>query len=146
MPPKSSLLVACLAGWMYAAVSCAALPFLHALPQLKGIGQMAPLIAALAVGALVAVPLSLLASRLSGFAAPGSDKNIWGALTAREAMLYGIVTWGAPVGLMFVVNEFLLSSNPVAAIPQVILWPASGMAFGLLMRWQAQRRGAGQNA
>jgi len=146
MSQKSSMLVACLGSWMYAAVSCASLPFLHAVPQLKSIGPMAPLIAALIIGALVGVPLSMVVRRLSGFSSPRSDKNTWGALTAREAVLYGIIAWGIPVGLMFVVNEFLQNSKPFAVVSMVVVWPASGIAFGLLARWQAQRRSGSQNA
>ncbi len=75
MSQKSSMLVACLGVWMYAAVSCAALPFLFAVPQLKAVGSMAPLIAALVIGALVGVPLSIVVRRLSGFSAP--KENVW---------------------------------------------------------------------
>jgi len=144
MSQKSSMLIACLGSWMYAAVTCAALPFLHALPQLNSIGPMAPLIAALVIGALVGVPLSIVVRRLSGFSAP--EKNVWGALTVREAVLYGIIAWGMPIGLMFVVNEFLQSSDPLAVVSAAIIWPVSGVAFGLLARWQAQRRSGSQNA
>jgi len=144
MSQKSSMLIACLGSWMYAAVTCAALPFLHALPQLNGIGPMAPLIAALVIGALVGVPLSIVVRRLSGFSAP--EKNVWGALTVREAVLYGIIAWGMPIGLMFVVNEFLQNSDPFAVVTAAIIWPLSGVAFGLLARWQAQRRSGSQNA
>lgn len=144
MAPKSSMLVASLSVWMYAAIACAALPFFYALPQLKDLGSMAPLIAALVVGALVSVPLSLVVRRMSGFDAP--DKNLWGAFSAREAMFFGVVCWGMPVGLMFVVNEFLEHSNPFALVSAVIVWPTAGVAFGLLARWLAQRRVAGQVA
>jgi len=141
MSQKPNMLIACLGIWMYAAVSCAALPFLHALPQLKSIGPMAPLIAALIIGALVGVPLSIVVRRLSGFSSPRSEKNVWAALTAREAVLYGIITWGVPLGLMFVVNDFLASSDP-----ELIIWPATGIVFGLMLRWQARRRIDNQNA
>jgi hypothetical protein len=146
MPPKSSMLVACLGIWMYAAVSCAALPFLYAVPQLKSMGPMAPLIAALVIGALVGVPLSIVVRRLSGFSSPSSEKNIWATLTAREAMIYGIISWGVPLGLMFVVNDFLATSDPSVAVPQLIIWPVTGIAFGLMLRWQARRRIDRQNA
>jgi len=146
MSQKPSMVIACLGIWMYAAVSCAALPFLHALPQLKSIGPMAPLIAALIIGALVGVPLSIVVRRLSGFGSPRSEKNVWAALTAREAVLYGIICWGVPLGLMFVVNDFLVSSDLFVAVPQLVIWPVTGIAFGLLARWLAQRRIASQNA
>ncbi len=51
-----------------------------------------------------------------------------------------------PVGLMFAVNEFLEYSSPFAIVSAIIIWPVSGIAFGLLARWQAQRRGGSQNA
>jgi len=129
---------------MYAAVSCAALPFLFAVPQLKTIGSMAPLIAALIIGALVGVPLSIVVRRLSGFSAP--KRNVWAMLTAREAVFFGIICWGVPLGLMFVVNDFLASSDPFVAVPHLIIWPVSGVAFGLLARWQAQRRSGSEMA
>ena len=140
MPPKSSLLVATLSAWMYAAISCAALPFLYVVPQLKAMGGMAPLIAALVVGALVAIPLSIFVRRMSGFSAP--EKNVWAMLTAREAAIFGVVSWGIPVGLMFMVNEFLERSDPFAVVPALVIWPVGGVAFGLLTRWLAQRRDA----
>lgn len=138
MPPKASLLVASMSAWMYAAVSCAALPFCYAVPQLMTAGGMAPLIAALVVGALVSVPLSIVMRRLSGFATP--EKNVWATLTTREAIVFGVVSWGVPVGLMFVVNEFLERADPIAVVPAVITWPLADIAFGLLSRWLAQRR------
>ncbi len=144
MPPKSNMLVASLSIWMYAAITCAALPFLYAVPQLKTVGSMAPLIAALIVGALVGVPLSILVRRLSGFSAP--QGNVWAMLTAREAVFFGIMCWGIPLGLMFAVNEFLEHSDPFAVVTSAIVWPASGVAFGLLARWRGQRRSGGEMA
>lgn len=146
MTTKSNMLVVSLSTWMYAATSCAVLPFLHALPQLKSIGSMAPLVAALVVGALAGIPLSILVRRLSGVDSPRSEANAWATLTAGEAALFGIITWGLPVGLMFVVNEFLQSSNPFVAVPGFIIWPASGTMFGLIARWQAMRRSGNQHA
>ncbi len=145
MSQKPSILIACLGIWMYAAVTCAALPFLHALPQLKSIGSMAPLIAALVLGALVGVPLSIVVRRMSGFSSPRTDKNVWAALTALEAALYGIIAWGMPLGLMFIVNDFLGSPDIFAAVPELIIWLATGIAFGLMLRWQSKRR-VGQDA
>lgn len=75
MTTKSNMLVVSLSTWMYAATSCAVLPFLHALPQLKSIGSMAPLVAALVVGALAGIPLSILVRRLSGVNSPRSEAN-----------------------------------------------------------------------
>jgi hypothetical protein len=144
MSPKSSMLVVSLSIWMYAAITCAALPFFYAVPQLKSVGSMAPLIAALIVGALVSVPLSLAVRRLSGFNTP--QKNVWATLTAREAVFFGIMCWGLPLGLMFALNEFLETSNPFTIVASVVVWPASGVAFGLLARWLGQRRGVGETA
>lgn len=138
MPQKPSMLIACLGSWMYAAVSCAALPLLHALPELKSMGAMAPLIAALVIGALVGVPLSIAARRLSGFGAPGKDA--WAVLKKREAVFFGIVSWGVPLGLMFAVNDFLEHSDRFALVTGSIIWPVSGIAFGLLARRLALRR------
>jgi hypothetical protein len=92
---------------MYAAISCAALPSLNALSNLKSVGSFAPLFAALIVGALVGVPLSIAVHRLCGLSSSKNETNVWGILTAREAALFGIISWGVPVGLMFIVNEFL---------------------------------------
>jgi len=144
MSLKSNMLVASLSIWMYAAVMCAALPFLYAVPQLKTVGSMAPLIAALIVGALVSVPLSIAVHRMSGFDAPKG--NVWAMLTAREAVFFGIMCWGLPLGLMFALNEFLETSNPFTVVTSVIVWPASGIAFGLLARWLGRRRGASETA
>jgi hypothetical protein len=127
-------------------VACAALPFLYALPQVKGIGSMAPLIAALLLGGLVGVPLSIAARRLSGFGSPRNDKNVWAALTALQAALYGVISWGAPLGLMFVVNDFLKSQDLYAAGPELLVWLTTGIAFGLMLRWQGKRRLARENA
>ena len=144
MSPKSSMLVASLSIWMYAAITCAALPFLYAVPQLKALGSMAPLIAALIVGALVGVPLSNVVCRMTGFNT--RQKNVWAMLTAREAVVFGIICWGIPLGLMFAVNEFLKSSDAGAVVTSAVIWPVSGVAFGLLARWLGQRRGVSETA
>jgi hypothetical protein len=146
MSPKSTMLVVCLSTWMYAAISCAALPILHALPTLKSIGSFVPLFAALVAGALIGVPMSITVHRLCGLSSSKSEKNVWGDLTTREAAIFGIVCWGVPVGLMFVVHEFLQSSDPFVAVSGFIIWPASGVAFGLIMRWLARRRSGSQVA
>lgn len=139
MPQRPSMIIACLGSWMYAAVSCAALPFLHASADLKSMGAMAPLIAALVIGALVGVPLSIAVRCVSGFGAP--DKDAWASLNKREAVFFGIVSWGIPLGLMFAVNDFLEHSSRLALVTGGIIWPVSGIAFGLLARQLAQRRG-----
>lgn len=138
MSPKASMLVAGLGAWMYAATACAALPFLYAIPQLKGAGSMAPLIAALSLGAVVCIPLSISARRMSGLPAP--EKNMWAMLTAGEAVFFGVICWGMPLGLMFATDEFLQSADAFAVVPEAITWLLTGVAFGLVARWQAQRR------
>jgi len=54
--------------------------------------------------------------------------------------------WSLPLGLMFALNEFLETSNPFTIVASVVVWPASGVAFGLLARWLGQRRGVGETA
>lgn len=137
MQPKSEMLSATLTTWMFAALSCAALPFLHAVPSLQTAGQFVPLIVALVIGAAVSVPLSLAARRLFDLGSP--VKNAWGSLTPREAALSGVLCWGVPVGLVLVLNEFLGSSDLFVAIPGLVIWPLAGIAFGLAMRWMARR-------
>src|SRR5262245_26433434 len=139
MNPKSAILSAIVSAWMFAAVSCAALPFVHAVPSLKGgTGNFTPLLAAIAIGAAASIPLGLVVGRLCDLGAPA--KNAWGAFTQREAALSGIIVWGMPLGLMFAVNEFLVSSQFVVLVPACIIWPLTGIAFGLLMRSLARRR------
>jgi hypothetical protein len=121
--------------WMMAAVMCAALPFLHAAPGLQTtewFGGFLPLFIALIIGIAAGVSLTAAARRLCGFS--GSWRFSWGSLTAGSAALAGIIVWGLPVGLMWVVDEFLRSRNWTALIG-VVIWPLAGAAFGLVMRW-----------
>jgi hypothetical protein len=121
--------------WMMAAVMCAALPFLHAAPGLQTtewFGGFLPLFIALIIGIAAGVSLTAAARRLCGFT--GSWRFSWGSLTAGSAALAGIIVWGLPVGLMWVVDEFLRSRNWTALIG-VVIWPLAGAAFGLVMRW-----------
>lgn len=127
--------------WMLAAVSCAALPFLHAMPRLQAAGHVAPLLGALAIGVAAGIPLSLASRHLCGLGA--STRNVWG-VTKREAALFGVLGWGVPVGLVFALHEFLTSASAIVAIPSVVIWPLGGIVFGLAMRWFA-RRGQGEN-
>lgn len=139
MHPKSEMLSAVTTLWILAALSCTALPFLHAVPWLREASPFAPLIAALAVGFAVGLPVSFAVRRLCGV---GSPRVSWGLLAPREAALFGIFTWGVPFGLIFVLNEFLGSSDLFVAIPGIVLWPLAGIAFGLTMRWFSQRASA----
>jgi len=138
MNPKSAMLSAILSAWMFAAVSCAAMPFVHAVPSLKGgTGNFRPLLAAIVIGAAASVPLSFVVRRLCDLGAP--TKNAWGSFAPREAAFFGIIGWGIPLGLMFAVNEFLASSQFTVLVPAFIIWPLAGIAFGLLMRWMVRR-------
>lgn len=138
MSEKSQMIVVSLGAWIFAALSIALLPVANAVPVLKSAGGSVPVIAALSVGALIGVPLAVLMRRLCGFEAP--DKNVWGVLSKREAKIFGVISWGLPVGLIFVLNEFLQSRDPFAIVPALIIWPITGMAFGAMMRWLAIRR------
>jgi hypothetical protein len=137
MSPKSVMLSVIVSVWMLAAVSAGALPFVHAIPWLKAAGNFMPLLAALAIGVAVSVPLSLAARRLCDLGKP--QKISW-RFSRQEAVLFGIIGWGLPVGLLFAENEFLASSNFFVLISAITVWPLAGMAFGLLARWSAQRR------
>lgn len=138
MNPKSAMLSAIVSTWMFAATSCTALPFVYAVPSLRGgTGNIIPLLAAMVIGAAVSVPLSLVVRRLCDLAAP--TKSTWGSFGQREAAFFGIIAWGLPLGLMFAVNEFLASSRFSVLAPAFIIWPLAGIAFGLVMRWLARR-------
>jgi hypothetical protein len=141
MHPKSELFSAILTTWILSAVSCASLPFMHALPTLHAAGHSVPLIGALVLGAAVSVPLSFAVRRHFDLGSP--VKNAWGSIAPREAALIGAFSWGVPLGLIFVVNQFLDTSDPFVAIPGLIIWPLAGLAFGLTMRWLAQRNARG---
>jgi hypothetical protein len=146
MSPKTNMLVAGTTIWMYAALTCAALPVVYAVPQLKSIGPMAPFVAALIAGALVGVPLSIAARRLCCFGSSKIKKTFWATFTAREAMLFGIIYWGVPVGLIFTIYEFLQSQNPFGVAMAVVVWPLAGAAFGLIMRLLRQWHDGSQTA
>ena len=136
MAPKSRMLLAMTTTWMLAAVTCAALPFLYAVPQLKSMGQYMPLIVALVVGAAAAFPLSFVARRLCDLGS--SPKISWASFSAGQAGAFGVIGWGVPMGLMFAVNEFMKASELWVVIPAVVIWPVAGVAFGLTMRWFAR--------
>lgn len=137
MHPKSDIVLAALAIWMVAAVSCAAMPVLHAVSSLKEAGTHAPLLAALALGLAVGVPLTLAVRRLGDLGSP--TKTSWALFEPAEAALFGVIAWGLPVGLIFVSNEFQQSSELWTVIPGLVLWPLAGVAFGLWTRWLARR-------
>jgi hypothetical protein len=137
MSPKSTMLAAIVSVWMLAAVSGAALPFMHAIPWLKAAGNFIPLFAALAIGVAVSIPLGLVVRRLCDLG--NAPKISWKSLSRREAVLFGIIGWGVPVGLVFAENEFLTSSQLFVWVPAIIIWPLAGSAFGLVARWFGQR-------
>ena len=82
----------------------------------------------------------MMVRRLCALNSAYSDANVWASLTAYEAAVFGIICWGMPVGLIFLLNELLRSSNLFIVVPSLIIWPASGVAVGLIMRWLSQRR------
>ena len=137
MDSKPEMFLGITTTWMLAAVSCAALPFLYAVPSLQAAGHGAPLVAALAIGVAAGVPLSLASRHLCGFRA--SSKNVLGSVTKREAALFGIAAWGVPVELVFALHEFLASANAIVVLPSAVIWPLAGIVFGLAMRWFARR-------
>lgn len=139
MRPESEMLSAVVTTWMLAAVSCAALPFVWAVPRLQAAGELTPLLAALLIGAAVSVPLSLAARRLADLGHPPEKKNWWGTIAPGQAALFGAIGWGVPVGLIFSLNEFLGSSDVFVVIPGLAIWPLAGIAFGLTMRWITRR-------
>jgi hypothetical protein len=141
MRAKPEMLLAITMVWMLAAVACAALPFLHAVPALQSegvFGGFSSLLIALILGLAAAIPLSVAARRLCGLDSPIAMS--WGSLTAGSAAVAGIIAWGLPVGLLLALDEFLRSKNLFVVIPNAVIWPLAGAAFGLVMRWFAPRR------
>jgi hypothetical protein len=139
--PDVEMLSAIATTWMICGISCAALPFMHAVPALQvggGFGDFVPFFAALIVGLAAGVPLSVAARRLCDVGAP--TNNMWTSVTRRSAAFFGILGWGLPVGLFFVLDDFLRSKNLFVVVPNAVIWPAAGIAFGLAMRWLALRR------
>ena len=134
---KPEMFSAIMTTWMLAAVSCAALPFLHAVPRLQTAGQLTTLLVALAIGVAAGVPLSVASRQLCHLGA--RTKHSWGSFAPREAALLGVVGWGLPVGLIFALHEFLASSSALVVLPSLAIWPFAGVAFGLAMRWLARR-------
>ena len=111
-PKPDEMLSSFMTPWMMVAVICAALPFLHAVRGLQAtewFGGFLPLFIALIIGIAAGVSLTAAARRLCGFT--GSWRFSWGSLTASSAALSGIIVWGLPIGLVFVVDEFLRSRN-----------------------------------
>jgi hypothetical protein len=144
MRPKPEMLSATTTVWMLAAIACAALPFLHAVPALQtagAFGGFMALLGALIIGLAAAVPLSVVARRLCGF--ESSTPFSWGSLTPGYAALSGIIGWGLPVGLILALDDFLRSRSWLVVIPGAVIWPLAGAAFGLVMRWLALRRERG---
>ena len=140
MRAKPEMLSAITMVWMLAAVACAALLFLHAVPALQSAGAFGgflSLLIAFILGFAAAIPLSVAARRLCGLESPIAVT--WGSLTPGSAALSGIIAWGLPVGLMFALDEFLRSRNWLVVIPNAVIWPLAGAAFGLVMRWFAVR-------
>lgn len=132
MPPKPEMLMTILSGWMLAAVVCAALPLLHAIAPLVALSSLAPFCAAMIIGIGAIIPLGMATRRLSGYGALA--KNAWADLPARSAAYLGVIAFGLPVGLMFVLEMYLQYEDWTILIPAVVLMPGSGAVFGLWMR------------
>lgn len=92
--------------------------------------EFARFVVALGAGVLVALPLMLVLRR--------RRKDWEGAMTATplRAVVFGIVCFGAPLGLIMGARQAmdgdgLLTGEIVATL---IAWSIAGVAFGLLMR------------
>jgi hypothetical protein len=142
--PTEDILSTIAATWIIFGIVCAALPFTHAVPSLQfggTFGDLGPFFAALIVGLVAGGPLSFAARRLSGAGVPtNKTNNMWATLTAKSAMWLGIVGWGLPIGIAFVVDEFLRTKQLFVLLPNAVIWPVAGIGFGLAMRWLAMRR------
>ena len=130
-----------LAGWAIAAAACTALPYLRAWPWLMGFGDMGPLFAAILIGSVVSVAVTMLARRLAGADMPSG--NLYAVMDRRSAALLGLLQWGIPVGLIFSLQIVLESGAWITVLPNIVLWLLGGLAFGLLMRFLATRKRAG---
>jgi hypothetical protein len=78
---------------------------------------------------------------------PGGDRArraVEGGLP-RFVLLHGVLGWGIPTGLLFVLLTWIIQGRPedLAAFLAVnaVIWPAGGLGFGLLM-WRRQVRRA----
>lgn len=140
MDAKPEILSTLLGTWMLAAIACVALPFMHAIAALEELASLAPFLAALILGIVLSIPLSIAARRFCGLDTRTRTKDVWASLSSRSAAWLGIVGWGLPVGLMFVQEEFLQTKSMAVLIPNIVVWPLAGVAFGLAMRWLALRR------
>jgi hypothetical protein len=140
MDAKPEILSTLLGAWILAAIVCAALPFMHAIAALEELASLAPFLAALIFGLALAIPLNLAARRLGGLDTRPRTKEVWALLSSRAAAWLGIFGWGLPVGLMFAQEEFVQQKSLAILIPNAVIWPLAGVAFGLAMRWVVQRR------
>lgn len=132
MQPKVSILSAIAFGWIFAAVSCAALSFLHAVPQLKSPQDIGPLFFATIIGLAVSFALTVLIRRLCS--AGPRDPNEWKSLGTGEAALVGVMSFGLPLGLLYSLSMFLYKSDFLWAVPYAILFPLVGVFNGIMMR------------
>jgi hypothetical protein len=115
---KSEMRLATMAVWIFVAVSCAALPFLHAIP-------------------VACIALSAVTRQVLGAEPPSPD--LWATLTPIAAAAFGLASWGVPVGLLFTVDNFLRSKSFSVLVSSAVIWPLAGIGFGLVMRWMSQR-------
>jgi hypothetical protein len=136
---KSEMRLTTLAIWIFVAVSCAALPFLHAIPALTrgSFADLVPLLLAILIGLVACIALSAVTRQVFGAEPPSRD--LWATSTPGAAAAFGVVGWGLPVGLLFTVDNFLRSKSFFVLASSAVIWPLAGVAFGLLSRWMAQR-------
>jgi hypothetical protein len=135
---KSEMRLTTMAVWIFVAVSCAALPFLHAVPALTrgSSGDLWPLLLAVLIGLVACIALSVINRQVLGAEPPSPD--IWASLSPGAAALFGLASWGVPVGLLFTVDNFLRSKSFSVLTSSAVIWPLAGLAFGLVMRWTSQ--------
>lgn len=134
MHPKINILIATLATWIFAAVSCTTLTFLR---QVYEFGEFWALFVALITGLAVSFALTSLIRRMC---LDTPRTNEWASLGTREAALLGVVSWGLPLGLLFTLNQGLNASGSLMLLIFAVYWPLLGLAFGIMMRWTSVRR------
>jgi hypothetical protein len=140
MQLKSEMRLAILAIWIFIAVSCAALPFLYAIPALThgSRADLMPFLLAILIGLVACIALSAVLRQLLGVEPPSRD--LWKSFSPGGAAAFGVAAWGLPVGLVFTLDDFLRYKSFSGLASNAVIWPLAGVGFGLLMRWMAQWR------
>ena len=139
MQLKSEIRLTILAIWIFVAVSCAALPFLHAIPALTrgSLADLMPFLLAALIGLVACIALSAVTRQLLGAEPPSPD--LWASFSPIAAAAFGVTSWGMPVGLLFTLDNFLRSKSFFVLASSAVIWPLAGVAYGLWMRWMSQR-------